>query len=291
MDKRTYYRKKRRKRRLKRTGRILLVCILLLAFAGWGKLVVYDRWLQGNSIETASTIGAGSKISNRDTLEELKEMAKSDERIQEILKHPEQYPEDLLDMLAGNEETADFVLHYPEKKDTESAEDVGEITKGEIPLLLQWDERWGYTGYGDTVLAVSGCGPTALAMVAAGLTGNSSITPCEVAQYAQNNGYYAGESGTSWQLMTEGGYAFGVAGEEIGADEETIFTELENGHPIICSMRPGDFTTTGHFIVLTGIEDGKIKVNDSNSEKRSSKLWEYDEIKYQIQNLWAFTAV
>ena len=69
------------------------VCILLLAFAGWGKLVVYDRWLQGNSIETASNIGAGSKISNRDTLEELKEMAKSDERIQEILKHPEQYPE------------------------------------------------------------------------------------------------------------------------------------------------------------------------------------------------------
>ena len=25
-------------------------------------------------------------------------------------------------------------------------------------------------------------------------------------------------------------------------------------------------TTTGHFIVLTGVEDGKIRVNDPNSQ-------------------------
>ena len=35
---------------------------------------------------------------------------------------------------------------------------------------------------------------------------------------------------------------------------------LENGEPVICSMRPGDFTTKGHFIVLVGMEDGKIRV-------------------------------
>lgn len=43
-------------------------------------------------------------------------------------------------------------------------------------------------------------------------------------------------------------------------------------------MRPGDFTTIGHFILLTGVEDGKIKVNDPNSKIRSSKLWDYDVI-------------
>lgn len=54
-------------------------------------------------------------------------------------------------------------------------------------------------------------------------------------------------------------------------------------------MRPGDFTTTGHFIVLTGAEDGRIRVNDPNSRKRSEKLWDYDRLEYQINNLWVFT--
>ena len=53
-------------------------------------------------------------------------------------------------------------------------------------------------------------------------------------------------------------------------------------------MRAGDFTTTGHFIVLIGTEEGKIKINDPNSEERSSILWEYSRIEYQIKNLWVF---
>ncbi|MFR3386435.1 MAG: hypothetical protein ACLTST_08525 [Lachnospiraceae bacterium] len=30
------------------------------------------------------------------------------------------------------------------------------MPKGEIPLLLQWDERWGYAPYGKSIV-VSGC--------------------------------------------------------------------------------------------------------------------------------------
>ena len=50
----------------------------------------------------------------------------------------------------------------------------------------------------------------------------------------------------------------------------------------------GDFTSTGHFIVFAGIKDGKIQVNDPNSKKRT-KLWDYDKLKDQINNLWVFT--
>ena len=56
-------------------------------------------------------------------------------------------------------------------------------------------------------------------------------------------------------------------------------------------MRPGDFTTTGHFIVLAGVEDGKIRVNDPNSVKRSEELWDYETLEYQINNLWAYTVL
>ena len=291
MDRRTYYRRKKRKYRRKRIQKLFIAGIFLFGSIVLVKNTFYDSWLREISVETASLIGRKHGIKNQDTLEKLREMAKTDERVEMILNHADRYPEDLLDMLAGNAEAAEFVLQYPEKKDREPATTTEGVVKGEIPLFLQWDERWGYAEYGDTFLAVSGCGPTSLAMVAAGLTGNDSITPYAVARYAQDNGYYAGESGTSWLLMTEGGRAFGVAGEEIGADEASVLSALESGCPIICSMRPGDFTTTGHFIVLTGMEDGKIKIHDSNSERRSDRAWEYDEIKYQINNLWAFTAL
>ena len=62
-----------------------------------------------------------------------------------------------------------------------------------------------------------------------------------------------------------------------------------DGRPaIICSVRPGDFTTTGHFILLAGLEEGGIRVNDPNSPQNSEKLWAYETLEPQIRNLWAF---
>ena len=196
----------------------------------------------------------------------------------------------LRELVKNNPETADFVRNYQAKKDLPPAGDVGGVTVGVIPHLLQWDERWGYQIYGDNMIAVNGCGPTVLSMVASGLTGDPTVTPYRVAKFAAENGYYEGEAGTSWSLMTEGARQFGIYGQEIGLDESGIFSALESGNPIICSMRPGDFTTTGHFIVLVGIENGKIRVNDPNSVKRSEKLWDYETLYPQISNLWVYTA-
>ena len=231
---------------------------------------------------------AKNMISGRSS---LAVMALVNQKVREIMANKERYPEQLIELLQNNEETADFVFDYPEKKDTAPADTVGEVVQGQVPLLLQWDERWGYAFYADDMIAVNGCGPTAIAMVAAGLTGDNTVTPYKVAQFSAGNGYYAGDSGTSWSLMTEGAQQFGIYGEEMGLSEDEVFSALENGHPIICSMRPGDFTTTGHFIVLTGIEDGKIRVNDPNSRVRSGKLWDYSRLEYQINNLWVYTAM
>ena len=231
---------------------------------------------------------AKNMISGRSS---LAVMALVNQKVREIMANKERYPEQLIELLQNNEETADFVFDYPEKKDTAPADTVGEVVQGQVPLLLQWDERWGYAFYADDMIAVNGCGPTAIAMVAAGLTGDNTVTPYKVAQFSAGNGYYAGDSGTSWSLMTEGAQQFGIYGEEMGLSEDEVFSALENGHPIICSMRPGDFTTTGHFIVLTGVEDGKIRVNDPNSRVRSGKLWDYSRLEYQINNLWVYTAM
>lgn len=258
------YRKRRRQRRIR-----MLICFLVLAIPTAAGIVLVKNQF-GDQIKLVG-------------------MGLTNEKVREIMSRSEEYPDELLELLAGNEETVDFVLDYPEKKDAAPAETVGEVEKGKIPLLLQWDERWGYAIYGDDMIAVNGCGPTAVAMIAAGLTGDNTITPYKVAQFSAENGYYAGDSGTSWTLMTEGARQFGIYGEELGLDEGGIYSALESGHPIICSMKPGDFTTTGHFIVLTGIEDGRIRVNDPNSRIRSEKLWDYNTLEHQISNLWEFS--
>ena len=192
----------------------------------------------------------------------------------------------------GYENYNDFKIHLVHDLKEYQAADI-KITEKERksahPLFIQWDERWGYSVYGDNMIAVNGCGPTAVAMVVSGLLCDPSVTPYKVAKFAEEQGYYAGESGTSWTLMSEGVQSFGIWGEELGLSRSEVFSALESGCPIICSMRPGDFTTTGHFIVLTKVENGKIKVNDPNSRIRSGQLWDYERLEPQIQNLWAFS--
>ena len=219
----------------------------------------------------------------------LSERAKENKKVQKILEDSRHYPVSMPELLAKNTETTDFVADYLEKRDDPAAQSVGKIKEGEIPLLIQWDEGWGYLHYGDGIMANSGCGPTALAMVAAGLTGDDSITPYKIAVYADANGYYVEGSGSSWSLMTEVAANFGVMGTETMLSENSIVEELNAGHPIICSMKQGDFTTDGHFIVLTKVVEGKIQVHDPNSEEKSSHTWDYATLEPQIENLWSFT--
>ena len=78
---------------------------------------------------------------------------------------------------------------------------------------------------------------------------------------------------------------------EIPLVKKRIMDNLEVDNPIICSMRAGDFTTTGHYIVLVGCEDGLIRVNDPNSYINSEKLWSYEQLEPQIRNLWVIRGI
>ena len=225
-------------------------------------------------------------------LNKLQVLASSDERYQTILDQAEEYPDNVLRMVCQNEETLNFAVDYPEKKDSEPASTVGDVTKGVVPLLIQWDRRWGYALYGSsTIVAVSGCGPTCIAMVACGLTGRNDITPAKVASYSANNGFLTESRDTSWDLMTYGAEEYGITGTELGLDEAAMANQLAAGHPIIASMGAGDFTSSGHFIVLTGYANGSFTVNDPNSLVRSGEPWSFERLKNQIVNLWYYTVL
>ena len=195
------------------------------------------------------------------------------------------YPPSLIDLLERNPETAEFVLGYPFPR--EENFDLSEYENSEtVPLFLQWDRRWGYEIYGSDVIGITGCGPTCLAMVGYYLTGNDFFRPDTVAEFAWDEGYYSPGSGSSWTLISEGGVELGLDVTEIPLVKKRIVDNLEVGNPIICAMGAGDFTTSGHYIVLPGLEAGKFRVNDPNSVANSERLWAYEEIEDQIRNIW-----
>ena len=195
------------------------------------------------------------------------------------------YPESLIELLERNPETEKFVLEYPvyEKVDFDLSEYENSDT---VPLFLQWDQRWGYEKYGSDCIGITGCGPTCLAMVGFYLTGEDFFAPNIVAEFSEQNGYYASGYGSSWKLISEGGEKLGLDVKEIPLVKKRMVENLELGNPIICAGGPGDFTSAGHYIVLAAMEQEKFRVNDPNSVANSERLWEFEELAHQIRNLW-----
>lgn len=196
-----------------------------------------------------------------------------------------EYPKSLIELLERNPETEEFVLNYPFRKKLVPCAAAWEA--GTVPLFLQWDSQWGYEKYGSDFLAVTGCGPSCLAMAGWYLTGEETMTPDEIARFAEKNGYYAPGYGSSWTLISEGAEKLGLTATELPLVKKKIVSALESGNPVILAMGPGDFTATGHYIVLTGVEDGAFRIHDPNSLIRSQKLWTYEELENQIRNIWA----
>ena len=195
------------------------------------------------------------------------------------------YPVDLIELLDINPETEDFVLNYPLWQETEI--DLSGYSRDTVPLFLQWDPMWGYETYGSGCIGQTGCGPTCLAMAGYYLTGDDAMNPEQVARFAQRNGYYERGFGSSWTLISEGAEKLGLSVQELPLVKGKMVAALEKGKPIILALGPGDFTSKGHYVVLTGMEEGMFRVNDPNSLERSGKLWSYDQLEGQIRNIWA----
>lgn len=281
---------KRKRKRLKKRVKffIFIFIIFLTIFLYNNKKENIDKEEQiSHSNISNESISYSTTTQTKEPLEKLEELSQKDKRIKTIIENKGSYPEILLMMLSKNTDMTDYVYHYNKYKGKVFSDNLGKVKKGQYPLLLQYDKRWGYGNYGDSVIAMSGCGPTSVAMVIAGLTGRNDITPYDIAKYAYENGYY--ENGTSWDFFTKGVIKYGIIGKEIALSESVMVKELKEGHPIICSMRPGDFTTTGHLILITDYKNDKFKINDPNSKERSNKLWSYQTLKTQIKNLWSFT--
>ena len=144
----------------------------------------------------------------------------------------------------------------------------------EVVYFNQLDERYANKPYGTDNIGGYGCGPTAMSIVVSSLT-SETVDPIEMAKWSYENGGWCSKSGSYHALIPNAAKAWGLPVEGCTASEpQRIVDALSEGKLVVAIMGKGHFTTSGHFIVLRGVQDGKILVADPASYKRSQKLWE-----------------
>ena len=144
----------------------------------------------------------------------------------QIAEHANEYEDERLLTLALNEPKAvEFVAKYP-SSDKSSKPYTDSVKRGEVPTLYDWDSRWGGVTYGKGPLAITGSGPTTLAMAYMGLTGKTDYSPSEIAQQASKSNYADGDTGSKVELFSKTAEAMGLTTEEQDPSAETLSYSL-----------------------------------------------------------------
>ena len=247
--------------------------------SGDGRTNKYDVEAGNNTYDNA--VIENSKIYEKNKIQNNQSML-------DDIMNSTQYPKQLKDLALKNEEALEFVYDYPAEHVKEHTIDLTEeASMDSVPLFVQWDKRWGYEKYSGNFFAASGCGPTTLSMVVVYLTHNREASPIAVAKYSKEAGYSVDGSGSSWTLISEGCRHYDVKAKTVALDESRMKAELDEGHPIVVNVGPGDFTDTGHFMVITGYDDEGFSINDPNSIEKSGKRWLFKNISSQIRAVWS----
>jgi|GEM_PF-2865819 len=135
---------------------------------------------------------------------------------------------------------------------------------GSVPLYKQYKYTAPYGSCsGKSTIASSGCGPTSAAMVISSY--GKSVDPPTMAGIFADNGFRVCGQGTAYAAFTDQSTLgqFGMTGNQV--DQDAMMALLKQNKPIVAAMSPSIFTSSGHFIVLTGVDsDGNITVNDPN---------------------------
>ena len=167
---------------------------------------------------------------------------------------------------------------------------------------LQTDSKWknhNYSAKGERkTIGTSGCGPTAAAMVIATLK-DKSVTPVTTAEWSMVHGYKALNQGTFYTYFVPQMSAYGITCKRLnmsnlyGCSSSTAHTEalnaLKNGNWVIACMGKGNWTSSGHFILLYGYENGYVYINDpaSTSATRVKNTWSL--FAKQVKYMWSIS--
>ena len=164
---------------------------------------------------------------------------------------------------------------------------------------LQTDPRWGsldYSAAGEkTTIAASGCGPTAMAMVLASWA-DPSVTPETECAWALRHGYKAPHSGTYYGYFGPAGARYGLTVTRLngtslyGNAKSPLHHQaeeaLDRGCLVIACMGKGNWTSSGHYVLVWGISGRTVFINDPASTRPARTCGDYDLFKSQVKYYW-----
>lgn len=161
-----------------------------------------------------------------------------------------------------------------------------------LTLLLQKDERWAMLDYGlekhNNDIAHNGCALASLAMID-GYWQQETPDIHEILDWAENR-YYVKGQGTSWQIFGDFAAEKGYQYEDLGNYYNRAKELMNQGIPVIVSVGPGTFTTSGHILVLITDTNGYLRAydpNDDGKKKHYEKTWTPEIFLQEAVHYWA----
>lgn len=164
---------------------------------------------------------------------------------------------------------------------------------------LQTDHRWGsldYSANGETTtIGRSGCGPAAMAMVLA-TWADPAVTPKTECAWALAHGFKAPHQGTYYGYFEAAGRRYGLKtyrlnysnlyGNDRSAYHAQARDALDRGDLVIACMGKGNWTSSGHYVLVWDIQGDTIYINDPASTKASRVRGDYAVFKRQVKYYW-----
>lgn len=164
---------------------------------------------------------------------------------------------------------------------------------------LQTDPKWAaldYSAPGEkTTIAASGCGPTAMAMVLA-TWADPGVTPQTECAWALANGYKALRQGTYYGYFEPAGARYSlkvtrlnwsnIYGNSESAYHAQAKDALDRGDLVIACMGRGLWTSSGHYVLVYGIQGGVVYINDPASTRAVRTRGDYNLFRQQVKYYW-----
>lgn len=164
---------------------------------------------------------------------------------------------------------------------------------------LQTDPRWAAADYSapgeKTTIGASGCGPTAMAMVLA-TWADPTVTPKTECDWAKRNGYKAPRQGTYYGYFEPAGKRYGlkvtrlnwanIYGNNGAVYHKQAAEAVQRGDLVIACMGKGNWTSSGHYVLVWDIRGDTIYINDPASTRAARTQGSYSLFKKQVKYYW-----
>lgn len=192
----------------------------------------------------------------------------------------------------GEEFYQEFVVKNTEKQE-------GEVKMIKPVDYKQTDTRWKSNKYAvdgeSSTIGSAGCGPTALADCLAAIV-SPYIDPLTLAAWSRDHNYKVKNSGTSYNFFVPCAAEYGVTvhrlntsnvyGKPTNAVHAQAMAALQDGNWIIACMGKGLWTSSGHYVVAYGHQNGNVYINDPASSKESRACNKWQTFISQVKYYW-----